>query len=125
MDLSLEIVALLTLVGFLSGFVDAIAGGGGLLTVPALLFAGIPPINVLATNKLQSSLGTAIACYNFSRRGLIDWTRSRWMALMIFAGAALGTIAVQAINPWILGLVVPVLLVLVAIYILVSPPHDR
>ena len=53
----------------LTGFIDAIAGGGGLIMMPALLFAGVPPINALATNKLQSMFGTATACRNYAAQG--------------------------------------------------------
>lgn len=55
------------------GFIDAIAGGGGLLTVPALMVSGLPPHIVLGTNKVSASLGTAVALYNFSRHGLVRW----------------------------------------------------
>lgn len=121
MHLSPEIYLILTLVCICSGFVDAIAGGGGLLTVPAMLFAGIPPLNVLATNKLQSVMGTSTACYNFARKGLIDWRRNRWSVAAIFVGAGAGCIVVQAIDTHILSLIVPALLVLVAAYVLLSP----
>ena len=59
----------LTAVAVLTGFIDAIAGGGGLIMLPALLFAGVPPLNALATNKLQSMFGTATAFSNFARAG--------------------------------------------------------
>src|SRR5689334_21238104 len=55
------LIALLTLVAMIAGFVDSIAGGGGILIMPALLWAGVPPIYALGTNKLQSVFGTAIA----------------------------------------------------------------
>lgn len=121
MMLDPEIIALLTLVCVVSGFVDAIAGGGGLLTVPAMLFAGIPPINVLATNKLQSMLGTSTACFSYARKGHIEWKRNRLSVLLIFVGACLGAAAVQAVDTAILGLIVPVLLIIVAAYVLLSP----
>ena len=121
MSLAPETYLLLTLVCVCSGFVDAIAGGGGLLTVPAMLFAGIPPINVLATNKLQSVCGTSIACANFMRKGLIDWRGNLLSVLLVFIGAAAGCILVQAIDIHVLALIVPFLLVSVAIYVLLSP----
>lgn len=117
----LDIILLLTAVCLCSGFIDAIAGGGGLLTVPAMLFAGIPPINVLATNKLQSALGTATACYTYARNGLIDWKRYRLAILLVFLGAAAGAAVVQMLDTTILGLMVPILLVIVAGYVLLSP----
>ena len=50
--LSLDIILVLSAIAVLAGFIDAIAGGGGLITVPAILWAGVPPLNALATNKL-------------------------------------------------------------------------
>ena len=92
MHLAPEVYMILTLVCVCAGFIDSIAGGGGLLTVPALLFAGIPPINVLATNKLQSVLGTSIACGNYWRAGLIEWRANRWTVLVILLCAAAGAL---------------------------------
>ena len=111
----------LTGVAVVSGFIDAIAGGGGLLVMPALLSAGIPPINALATNKLQSSFGTGTALRNYWRSGLVEWSRNRLSVLLVFAGAAIGCIAVQLIDTRLLSLIVPVLLVAAALYILLSP----
>lgn len=116
-----QIYVLLTLVAILSGFVDAIAGGGGLITVPAMLSAGIPPLNVLATNKLQSSFGTSMACYNYARNGLIELRRNRWTVLLVFVAAGAGALVVQAIDTRLLSLIVPVLLIAVAAYVLLSP----
>ena len=121
MELAPEIYLILTLVCVCSGFIDAIAGGGGLLTVPAMLFAGISPINTLATNKLQSVMGTAIACSNYARAGLIDWRRNRLSVLVILIASAIGTVVVQTIDTKLLNLIVPVLLVCVALYVLLSP----
>lgn len=121
MELAPEIYLILTLVCVCSGFIDAIAGGGGLLTVPAMLFAGIPPLNVLATNKLQSLCGTGIACTNYARAGLIDWRRNRLSVLLILFAAGAGTVTVQMIDTELLNLIVPVLLVAVALYVLLSP----
>jgi len=111
----------LTVVAVLTGFIDAIAGGGGLIMMPALLFAGVPPINALATNKLQSMFGTATACLNYARKGLVDW-RSNWLTIVsIFIAAAAGVIVVQSVDTVALALVIPLLLMAVALYVLVSP----
>ena len=59
-------------VGMLAGFVDAIAGGGGMIALPALLSAGLPPVAALATNKLQSVFGTAMAALTYWRRGFVS-----------------------------------------------------
>jgi len=121
MELAPEIYLILTLVCVCSGFIDAIAGGGGLLTVPAMLFAGIPPINALATNKLQSVMGTATAFRNYARAGLIDWRRNRITVLVILIASGVGTWVVQSIDTALLNLIVPMLLVAVALYVLLSP----
>jgi uncharacterized protein len=111
----------LTATAVLTGFIDAIAGGGGLIMVPALLFAGVPPLGALATNKLQSVFGTAVAMRNFARAGLVDWRENKLTLLLVFAGAVGGVLLVQAIGGKALGLIIPILLVLAALYILLSP----
>lgn len=121
MELGAELFAVLVGVAALAGFIDAIAGGGGLLTLPALLAAGIPPIQALATNKLQSSLGTSIATANYARKGFVDLRGMRWPTLASFAGSAVGAYAVQSLDPSFLQALVPLLLIAIAIYFLASP----
>lgn len=121
MDLGLDTYALLTLVAFVAGFIDAIAGGGGLLTIPAMLSAGIPPVAALATNKLQGSFSSGTAALSFSAKRMIDW-RTYWpqvVVIMILSGIA--AFIVQSIKTDVLELIVPVLLVAVAAYVLLSP----
>ncbi|MEO5810149.1 MAG: TSUP family transporter [Sphingomicrobium sp.] len=115
------VYAALTATAVLTGFVDAIAGGGGLIMMPALLFAGVPPLNALATNKLQSMFGTATACWNYARKGLVDWRTYRVTLVLIFIGAAAGVAAVQLVKADSLRLVIPLLLLGVALYVIVSP----
>jgi uncharacterized membrane protein YfcA len=115
------VYAALTAVAVLTGFIDAIAGGGGLIMMPALLSAGVPPINALATNKLQSMFGTGTALTNFARGGLIDWRPNRLTIALVFVGAVAGAIVVQSIDTRALNLIIPVLLVASALYILLSP----
>src|SRR4030095_16675002 len=93
------IFAALTATAVLTGFIDAIAGGGGLIMMPALLSAAVPPINALATNKLQSMFGTSVACSNYARKGLIDWRANLLTVLLIFAGATAGVIVCHAMVP--------------------------
>lgn len=111
----------LTAVAVLTGFIDSIAGGGGLIMMPALLFAGVPPINALATNKLQSMFGTATAFANYARKGLVDW-RSNWLTMiLVFVAAGAGVIVVQSVETKALTLIIPLLLLAVALYVLISP----
>lgn len=111
----------LTATAVLTGFIDAIAGGGGLIMVPALLFAGVPPIQALATNKLQSVFGTAVATRNYARAGLVDWHEHKLTIGLVFCGATVGVLLVQAIQTKTLNLVIPLLLVAVSLYVLLSP----
>jgi uncharacterized protein len=111
----------LTAVAVLTGFIDAIAGGGGLIMMPALLFCGVPPLQALGTNKLQSMFGTAIAMSNYARSGLIEWRRNLPSVVFVLIGAAIGCLVVQSIDTRLLGLIIPVLLMAVALYVLVSP----
>lgn len=118
----------LTAVAVLTGFIDAVAGGGGLIMVPALLYAGLPPHMVLGTNKVQSMFGTGMALRNFRAAGLVTIRPNLWSAAFVFAGAIGGSLVVQRFSSDALRLVVPLLLMGVALYTVLSPrmdDHDR
>ncbi len=116
-----QLIAMLMLVAFAAGTIDAMAGGGGLLTIPALLAAGVPPVAALGTNKLQSACGTAGAAYAFWRKGQIDLRRFVRPAIASFVGSAAGAALVQRIDPGFLAGLLPVLLVAMALYFLFGP----
>lgn len=103
-------LAFLVGITFFAGFVDAIAGGGGLITLPALLFAGLPPHLALATNKGQSVFGSGTAVLAYSRKGAVKGRRALLTFPLAFAGSFLGARAVLAIPPATERLVVIVLL---------------
>ena len=111
----------LAVIAVISGFVDAVAGGGALIAIPALLYAGVPPLQALGTNKLQSLFGNAAALANFRRAGMLAWRDNRLAVLAALAGGGLGAWAVQRIEPGLLKLIIPVLLIGAALYILISP----
>ena len=111
----------MTGVAVVSGFIDSIAGGGGLIMMPALFFAGAAPLQALGTNKLQSVFGTGVALRNYWRSGLVEWRPNRLTVALVFAGAVLGALVVQLIQTRVLNLIIPVLLVASALYILLSP----
>ena len=118
----------LTAVAVLTGFIDAVAGGGGLIMVPALLYAGLPPHMVLGTNKVQSMFGTGMALRNFRAAGLVTIRPNLWSTTFVFAGAVGGSLVVQRFSSDALRLVVPLLLMGVALYTVLSPrmdDHDR
>ena len=113
--------------GLVAGCVDAIAGGGGLITIPALLVAGVPPSAVLGTNKLQGSFGSGLAAWRFGRHpGLLDRRLLLAGAAWTLAGAVAGTLVVSRLSSAALARLIPVLLAAAAIYVLASPRfHDE
>jgi uncharacterized membrane protein YfcA len=115
------VMVLLVGAAFLAGLVDAIAGGGGLVTVPALLAAGLPAPLVLGTNKGQSVFGSAAALVRYRREGLIDRRRLGPAFLLGAAGAVFGVRLITALPPEVLRPVVMGLLVVVALSMTVRP----
>ena len=107
--------------GFISGFLNAIAGGGGLLTLPILLWAGIPPIQALATNKLQSVFGTLSSSINFFQKGFIDIKTIAPALLVAIVFSSLGTWGVQQISNETLQQLLPYFLIAIALYSWLSP----
>lgn len=125
-DLAPHVIALLCLAALSGGFVDAIAGGGGLITVPALLAAGIPPVSVLGTNKAQSCVGTASATWTYWRAGRINFRNLRWPLAATLVGAALGAYAISQVDGRWLMVLLPVLLAAIALYFQFGPrPSDE
>ena len=116
-----EVMAPLTAVAFMAGFFDAIAGGGGLITLPALFLAGINPIAAIATNKFQASAATISATIAFARKGLVEWRTGRYLILCAFLGGASGAFLVSQFNKSYLEMSVPILLILVATYFAFAP----
>lgn len=108
-------------VGLLAGFVDAIAGGGGMIALPALLSAGLPPVAALATNKLQSMFGTSMAAYTYWRGGFVSIKALLPAMALTYAGSLLGAIAVKQIDTSLLDIAVPVALIGIAVYFLFAP----
>ena len=113
--------AALTGVAALAGFIDSIAGGGGLIMIPALLFAGVPPLHALGTNKLQSVFGTGVALRNYWRSGLIEWRPNRLTVAAGLCRAVGGALVVQQSTPTSSTSSFPLLLVAAALYVLLSP----
>ncbi|WP_426417471.1 TSUP family transporter [Aestuariirhabdus sp. LZHN29] len=109
-------------VAFLAGFIDAVAGGGGLLTIPALLTAGLPPHTALGTNKLCASFGSLTASITFYRRGIFK--PAFWLAAAAATaiGATLGTVAAAQISADWLNKLLPLIIILTAVYALLAKP---
>ncbi|MFT6902293.1 MAG: putative membrane protein YfcA [Colwellia sp.] len=115
-----EIWFTLCAIGFIAGLIDAIAGGGGMLTVPTLLSAGLPPHIALGTNKLAASFGSLTASVTFYRKKLFDPHFWRLSIIYTAIGAVLGTLAVGYLSNDFLEKSIPILIVITAIYTLLS-----
>lgn len=110
LEVAPDLAAILIAAGFAAGFVDSIAGGGGLIALPVMLMAGATPVEALGTNKLQGAFGAATAAISYGRAGHVDLWKQRWAALIAFlasiCGAALVTVlpaeGVRAFLPWLL-----------------------
>ncbi|WGE89828.1 TSUP family transporter [Actinobacillus arthritidis] len=121
MELSFDVLAMLFGIATVAGFIDAIAGGGGLLTIPALLSAGIPPTMALGTNKLQACGGSFSASLYFIRQKAVNLRQISLLILLTFIGAACGTIFIQMIDVNSLKMLLPFLVLIIGIYFLFSP----
>lgn len=121
MEFSLDVLFLFFLAAIVAGCVDAIAGGAGLITIPVMLAAGVPPAAAIATNKLGGVAGCVSSTLHFLRLGQIDLKRSAPMAIACFAGAILGGLLLTRIDSRFLGAIVPALLIGFSAYFLFSP----
>ncbi len=117
----IEVSLILFFVGFGAGIVDAIAGGGGLLTFPTLLLVGLPPAQALATNKIQALASVASSAYRFNKLAQGDKSTILTKVIASAVGGAMGALAVAFINPSVLGKAVPFILIGIAVFFLFSP----
>ena len=106
----------LALAAVVAGVIDAIAGGGGLVTVPALLLAGFDPVSAVATNKLQGVFGVASSTAAFARAGMVEWRATLPIAVAALLGSLGGAFAIGYLPTGLLFVLMPVLLIAVAVY---------
>ena len=118
MTLTLLPFAIVCPLVFLGGFVDAVAGGGGLISLPAYLIAGVQAHNALATNKLSSAMGTTLTTVRFARKGFIPWRQAAVCVVFAFLGSSLGAKLALKIDGTVFTLLMLVILPLVAVYVL-------
>ncbi|WP_394968202.1 TSUP family transporter [uncultured Helicobacter sp.] len=112
---------LLFFAAFVAGFIDSIAGSGGMIAIPALLLAGISPLQALATNKLQGSFGSFWATLQFYKKGYINIKSKIPFAATAFCFSAIGTTAVQFLQADFLSKILPFLILIFGLYFLFSP----
>jgi uncharacterized protein len=122
--LSLDVLAMLAAAAFCAGFIDSIAGGGGLIAVPSLLLAGLPPVEALGTNKLQGLFGAGSATLAYARRGQVEPMRQLVPAGLALAGSAAGAVLATVVPGDVLRAILPLLLVAIALYFALKPSTD-
>jgi uncharacterized protein len=120
-EIATEFALLLILAAFLAGIIDSIAGGGGLVTVPALLLAGASPVEALATNKLQGTFGAATATLAYARAGQVRPSEQLGMAAVAALAGAGGALVAHLIPAEALRLIMPVVLIGVALFFALKP----
>ena len=103
---------------FLAGLVDAVAGGGGLISLPAYLIAGLPVHNAIATNKMSSSMGTTIATVRYGMSGFIPWKIALFCAVFAMVGSNIGANLALLLSDRVFKIVMLVILPLTAWYVL-------
>lgn len=119
--MEMDVLLVLLAVSLMASMVDAMAGGGGLLTVPTLLWCGFSPQQTLATNKAQSVVGACLAAHYYWSKGLFKFRKSVPLALLAGLGGLLGSFWVQSIDAAVLEKVIPYLLIGFAAYFALSP----
>ncbi len=119
-QISTELLSLLFAVAIIAGLLDTLAGGGGLIALPALILSGVPPLTALGTNKLQGSMGTATATFMMLKNKRIKWPEVKKLMLFAFVGALFGTVGVQFVDQKVLSYVIPIVITFIGVYFLFS-----
>jgi hypothetical protein len=109
-------IILVCIAGFLGAMVDAIVGGGGLITIPALLTTGIPTHFVLGTNKFASSMGTISSSYHYYKSGEVDFKLLKWLLPLSLVGSGLGVLAILSLDSDFLKGFVIFMVIIIGLY---------
>ncbi|MBO4369298.1 MAG: TSUP family transporter [Desulfovibrio sp.] len=122
---SLGLIIFASLAAFIAGFIDAIAGGGGLIVLPCLLLTGLSPYQALSCNKFSACLGTAQALRSFTATGLVRWDIALKGIAFSLIGAAAGSLLALHIEQTLLGKILVALLPFALILTLLPHPHPK
>jgi uncharacterized membrane protein YfcA len=112
--------AILILGAYAAGFIDSIAGGGGMITIPLFLLTGFSPHQAIATNKLQASFGSLTATLRYRHGGLVRFREVLPGIAFTLVGAGIGAVAVQLLDASLLNLMIPVILLALFVYMLIK-----
>ncbi|WP_420488414.1 TSUP family transporter [Gottfriedia acidiceleris] len=116
MNLDSSLLIILICFGFLASFIDSVVGGGGLITLPALLFTGLNPAAAVATNKLAATIGSLTSTFMFYRSGKLEIKSVLRFFPLSFIGSLLGAYTVHLLNPELLKPLMLIMLGAVAIF---------
>lgn len=125
MEFSLLSLIILHLVSLVAGFFSAIAGGGGLVILPALMAAGLPPLNAMATTKIQGMFGLFGSAGSYHRRGILQLNRMKLGMLLAAISAFVGVMTVQSLDTAFLEKAIPFAMLLVCLYMVIRKPGDH
>lgn len=103
---------------FIAGFVDAVAGGGGLISLPAYLLAGLPAHTAIGTNKLSSGMGTAVTTWQFGKSGYIPWKQAGACCIVALFASSLGANLGLLLDEGVFRILLLFILPATAIYVL-------
>ena len=110
---------------FLAGFVDAVAGGGGLISLPAYLIAGFPVHFAIGTNKVSSAMGTTLTTVRYTKSGFIPWKQAVFCVLFALAGSVCGANLALLIDDGVFKIIMLVILPLTALYVIKREPYSK
>lgn len=127
MDFDFSIITFLIVcpLTFLGGFVDAVAGGGGLISLPAYMIAGLPVHNAIATNKLSSGMGTTVATYRLASLGYIPWRKAALCIVMAIIGSSTGAKLALMVDADLFKKLMLVIIPATAIYVMRNKNMDE
>jgi uncharacterized membrane protein YfcA len=120
MEITFKMFLIVCPLVFLAGLVDSIAGGGGLISLPAYLLAGLPPIFSIGTNKLSSAVGTTVSTVRFCKNKFVDWGVAVPSVILALIGSAIGANLALLIDERVMKYILIIILPIVAIYVLGS-----
>ncbi len=118
MDISIIQFLIVCPLVFLAGFVDAVAGGGGLISLPAYLIAGFPVHFAIGTNKISSAMGTTLTTVRYTKSGFIPWKQAIFCVVFALAGSACGANLALLIDDYIFKIIMLVILPLTGAYVM-------
>ncbi len=110
---------------FLAGFVDAIAGGGGLISLPAYIFAGLPSITAIATNKMSSSMGAFVSVSRYAHDGFVPWKMAPLSVICALGGSSIGANLALLVDDRSFKIIMLVILPVVGFYVFKNKQLDK